>query len=63
MFEPLQMYFWYIPPPGAEPTGVFEVLPATALEGLTAEDLRLLLNGQIGHISVHTLISYTSSTT
>ncbi len=39
--------------------GVFDVLPAGSLEGLTAEDLRLLLNG-VGDINVQTLISYTS---
>ncbi|ESO86003.1 hypothetical protein LOTGIDRAFT_129991 [Lottia gigantea] len=40
-------------------TGVFDVLPSNALEGLTSEDLRLLLNG-VGNINVQTLISYTS---
>ncbi|KAH3897176.1 hypothetical protein DPMN_021361 [Dreissena polymorpha] len=39
--------------------GVFDVIPANSLEGLTAEDLRLLLNG-VGSINVQTLISYTS---
>lgn len=39
--------------------GVFDVIPASSLEGLTAEDLRLLLNG-VGDINVQTLISYTS---
>ncbi|UYV60139.1 UBR5 [Cordylochernes scorpioides] len=39
--------------------GVYDVLPPTALEGLSAEDLRLLLNG-VGEINVQTLISYTS---
>lgn len=39
--------------------GVFDVLPATALDGLTPEDFRLLLNG-VGEINVHQLISYTS---
>ena len=39
--------------------GVYDVLPATSLDGLTAEDLRLLLNG-VGDINVQTLISYTS---
>lgn len=39
--------------------GIFDVLPPNALEGLTAEDLRLLLNGT-GEIRVQTLISYTS---
>lgn len=40
-------------------TGVFDVLPAGSLDGLTAEDLRLLLNG-VGDINVAVLISYTS---
>ena len=35
--------------------GIFDVLPRNALEGLTAEDLRLLLNGT-GEIRVQTLI-------
>ena len=39
--------------------GVFDVIPSNSLEGLTAEDLRLLLNG-VGDINVQTLISYTS---
>lgn len=39
--------------------GVFDVIPSNALEGLTSEDLRLLLNG-VGDINVQTLISYTS---
>ncbi|CAG7834599.1 unnamed protein product [Allacma fusca] len=39
--------------------GVYDVVPQSALEGLTAEDLRLLLNG-VGDINVTTLISYTS---
>ncbi|XP_055383009.1 E3 ubiquitin-protein ligase hyd isoform X2 [Condylostylus longicornis] len=39
--------------------GVFDVLPNGALESLTAEDLRLLLNG-VGDINVATLISYTT---
>ncbi|XP_066251195.1 E3 ubiquitin-protein ligase hyd isoform X7 [Euwallacea similis] len=40
-------------------TGVFDVLPEGSLDGLTAEDLRLLLNG-VGDINVQVLISYTS---
>lgn len=40
-------------------TGVYDVLPLASLEGLTAEDFRLLLNG-VGEINVQTLISYTS---
>ncbi|CAG9865425.1 unnamed protein product [Phyllotreta striolata] len=39
--------------------GVFDVLPEGSLDGLTAEDLRLLLNG-VGDINVAVLISYTS---
>ncbi|KAL1490432.1 hypothetical protein ABEB36_013127 [Hypothenemus hampei] len=39
--------------------GVFDVLPEDSLDGLTAEDLRLLLNG-VGDINVSVLISYTS---
>ena len=39
--------------------GVFDVLPSGALDSLTAEDLRLLLNG-VGDIHVGTLISYTA---
>jgi len=39
--------------------GVFDVIPSANLEGLTSEDLRLLLNG-VGDINVQTLISYTS---
>ncbi|XP_050693642.1 E3 ubiquitin-protein ligase hyd-like isoform X3 [Eriocheir sinensis] len=39
--------------------GVFDVIPGGALDSLTAEDLRLLLNG-VGDINVATLISYTS---
>ncbi|XP_044743814.1 E3 ubiquitin-protein ligase UBR5 isoform X2 [Chrysoperla carnea] len=40
-------------------SGVFDVLPEGSLDGLTAEDLRLLLNG-VGDINVSVLISYTS---
>ncbi|XP_061392302.1 E3 ubiquitin-protein ligase hyd-like [Musca vetustissima] len=39
--------------------GVFDVLPDTCMQSLTAEDLRLLLNG-VGDINVSTLISYTT---
>nr|XP_031849236.1 E3 ubiquitin-protein ligase UBR5 [Nomia melanderi] len=39
--------------------GVFDVLPEGAFDGLTSEDLRLLLNG-VGDINVSVLISYTS---
>lgn len=35
------------------------MLPETAMDGLTPEDLRLLLNG-VGDINVNLLISYTS---
>ncbi|KAG8192530.1 hypothetical protein JTE90_015165 [Oedothorax gibbosus] len=40
-------------------SGVYDVLPSSAFDGLTAEDFRLLLNG-VGEINVQTLISYTS---
>lgn len=40
-------------------SGVFDVIPESSLDGLTAEDLRLLLNG-VGDINVPLLISYTS---
>ena len=40
-------------------SGVFDVLPETALDSLTAEDLRLLLNG-VGDINVSVLSNYTS---
>jgi len=39
--------------------GLFDVIPAGALDTLTAEDFRLLLNG-VGDINVTTLIGYTS---
>ncbi|XP_030371392.1 E3 ubiquitin-protein ligase hyd isoform X3 [Scaptodrosophila lebanonensis] len=39
--------------------GVFDVLPDNCMNNLTAEDLRLLLNG-VGDINVSTLISYTT---
>ncbi|RWS30595.1 E3 ubiquitin-protein ligase hyd-like isoform X4 [Leptotrombidium deliense] len=39
--------------------GIFDVLPNNALDGLTAEDFRLLLNG-VGEINVQQLISYTT---
>lgn len=38
--------------------GLSDVIPASALEGLTAEDLRLLLNGS-GEIEIGILQSYT----
>ncbi|CAK8697546.1 unnamed protein product [Clavelina lepadiformis] len=38
--------------------GVYDVLPRSAMQNLTAEDLRLLVNG-CGNVDVHTLISYT----
>ncbi|XP_066269411.1 E3 ubiquitin-protein ligase UBR5-like [Branchiostoma lanceolatum] len=40
-------------------SGLFDVLPRNALDGLTAEDFRLLVNG-CGTIDIQTLISYTS---
>lgn len=39
--------------------GVMDVLPDSALDNMTAEDLRLLLNG-VGDINVTALVSYTS---
>jgi len=39
--------------------GVFDVIPRGSLDSLTAEDLRLLLNG-MGDISTQALIGYTS---
>lgn len=39
--------------------GVHDVIPRNSLDNLTAEDFRLLLNGQ-NDIDVQTLISYTS---
>lgn len=39
--------------------GVFDVLPSGALDGLTSEDLRLLLNG-VGDINVQQLSAYTT---
>lgn len=39
--------------------GVHDAIPACALENLTAEDFRLLLNG-VGEINVKTLMSYTT---
>ena len=45
--------------PQAMRNGVYDVLPSTALEGLTPEDLRLLLNG-VGEVQVSQLVSYTS---
>jgi E3 ubiquitin-protein ligase EDD1 len=39
--------------------GIFDVLPNNALDGLTAEDFRLLLNG-VGEINVQQLMSYTT---
>ena len=38
--------------------GLLDVIPSTHLEGLTAEDLRLLLNGA-GDINVQQLMTYT----
>lgn len=39
--------------------GVFDVLPRNALDGLTAEDLRLILNG-VGEVDVDVLANYTT---
>jgi len=40
-------------------SGIYDVLPANAFDGLTAEDFRLLLNG-VADINIHTLASYTT---
>nr|XP_006821041.1 PREDICTED: LOW QUALITY PROTEIN: E3 ubiquitin-protein ligase UBR5-like [Saccoglossus kowalevskii] len=40
-------------------SGVFDVLPRNAVDGLTAEDFRLLLNG-VGQVNLQQLISYTA---
>ncbi|XP_077989768.1 E3 ubiquitin-protein ligase UBR5-like [Glandiceps talaboti] len=40
-------------------SGVYDVLPRSALDGLTAEDFRLLVNG-VGQVNLQQLISYTS---
>lgn len=39
--------------------GLFDVLPRNSLDGLTAEDFRLLVNG-CGQVNVQMLISYTT---
>ena len=39
--------------------GVHDVLPASSLEALTAEDFRLLLNG-VDEVSIHVLSAYTT---
>jgi len=39
--------------------GVLDAIPASSLDGLIAEDFRLLLNG-VGDIEVQTLVSFTS---
>ena len=39
--------------------GIYDVIPRNSVDGLTAEDFRLLLNG-VGDINVQSLISYTS---
>ncbi|KAJ8980295.1 hypothetical protein NQ317_005215 [Molorchus minor] len=52
-------YLLVIPPFRVSELAFFDVLPEGSLDGLTAEDLRLLLNG-VGDINVTVLISYTS---
>ncbi|RNA23457.1 E3 ubiquitin- ligase UBR5, partial [Brachionus plicatilis] len=65
MYEFVKLYAEYRMVKSAEPclkemrAGVFDVLPANALHGLYAEDLRLLLNG-VADINVHVLASYTT---
>ena len=39
--------------------GILDTIPASSLDGLTAEDFRLLLNGS-GEVNIHQLIGYTS---
>ena len=39
--------------------GIFDVLPANALDGLYHENFRLLLNG-VADINIHVLASYTT---
>jgi len=39
--------------------GIFDILPPNALDGLTSEDFRLLLNG-VGEINIQQLMSYTT---
>lgn len=39
--------------------GVIDVLPASALDNITAEEFRLLLNG-VADVNIHTLASYTT---
>lgn len=40
-------------------TGLLDTIPASSLDGLTAEDLRLLLNGT-GEVNIHQLMEYTT---
>jgi E3 ubiquitin-protein ligase EDD1 len=39
--------------------GLLDTIPASSLDGLTAEDFRLLLNGT-GEVKIHQLMDYTS---
>lgn len=39
--------------------GLLDTIPASSLDGLTAEDFRLLLNGT-GEVNTHQLMDYTS---
>ena len=39
--------------------GLLDTIPASSLDGLTAEDFRLLLNGT-GEVNIHQLMDYTS---
>ena len=39
--------------------GLLDAIPASSLDGLTAEDFRLLLNGT-GEVNIHQLMDYTS---
>lgn len=40
-------------------SGLLDTIPASSLDGLTAEDFRLLLNGS-GEVNIRQLIGYTS---
>ncbi|CAG0886409.1 unnamed protein product [Darwinula stevensoni] len=65
VYDYVRRYAWYRMVTAQEKVleamrnGVYDVLPSTALEGLTPEDLRLLLNG-VGEVQVSQLVSYTS---
>ena len=58
-WQPVMFVFGFGVSSQALRSGVLDVIPVSALENLTAEDLRLLLNG-CGEVSVQQLTSYTS---